>query len=73
MPEKNLTIEEWVTIASMIEKETAKPEEKPLVSAVIYNRIKKGMKLQIDPTVIYALKRKRFVEGEAYGRASKDK
>ncbi len=58
LQEKNLTLEKWVTIASMIEKETAKPEEKPLVSAVIYNRIKRGMKLQIDPTVIYALKRK---------------
>lgn len=54
----NLSLEEWVIIASMIEKETAKLEEKPLVSAVIHNRIKKGMKLQIDPTVIYALKRK---------------
>lgn len=61
--EKNLTLEEWVTIASMIEKETAKLEEKPLVSAVIYNRIKKGMKLQIDPTVIYALKRKGLWKG----------
>ena len=64
LPEKNLTIEEWVTIASMIEKETAKPEEKPLVSAVIFNRIKKGMKLQIDPTVIYALKRKGLWKGK---------
>jgi len=64
LPEKNLTLEEWVTIASMIEKETAKPEEKPLVSAVIYNRIKKGMKLQIDPTVIYALKRRGLWKGK---------
>lgn len=60
---KKLTLEEWVIIASMIEKETAKPEEKPLVSAVIYNRIKKRMKLQIDPTVIYALKRKGLWKG----------
>ncbi|MFN3599215.1 MAG: endolytic transglycosylase MltG [Aquificaceae bacterium] len=58
LKEKNLSLEEWVAIASMIEKETAKAEERPLVSAVIYNRIKKGMKLQIDPTVIYALKRR---------------
>lgn len=63
LPEKGLTLEEWVTIASMIEKETAKPEEKPLVSAVIYNRLKRGMKLQIDPTVIYALKRKNMWDG----------
>ncbi len=64
LKEKNLSLEEWVTIASMIEKETAKAEEKPLVSAVIYNRIKKGMKLQIDPTVIYALKRRGEWQGK---------
>lgn len=44
-----------VTIASLIEKETAFPPEKPLVSAVISNRLRKGMKLEFDPTVIYAL------------------
>lgn len=64
LPEKGLTLEEWVTIASMIEKETARPEEKPLVSAVIHNRLEKGMKLQIDPTVIYALKRRGLWEGK---------
>jgi len=63
LEEKGLTLEEWVTIASMIEKETAKPEERPLVSAVIRNRLKRGMKLQIDPTVIYALKRKNLWGG----------
>ncbi len=61
---KGLSIEEWVTIASMIEKETAWEDEKPLVSAVIYNRLKRKMKLQIDPTVIYALKRKGMWEGK---------
>ncbi len=63
LDEKNLTLEEWVAIASMIEKETSRPEERPLVAAVIYNRIKKGMKLQIDPTVIYALKRRGLWDG----------
>ncbi len=63
LKEKGLTPEEWVTIASMIEKETARPEERPLVSAVIHNRLRKGMKLQIDPTVIYALKRRNMWEG----------
>lgn len=61
--QKNLTIEEWVTVASMIEKETFRENEKPLISAVIYNRLKRGMKLQIDPTVIYALKRRGMWEG----------
>ena len=48
-------IKEIVTIASLIEKETAFSPEKPLVSAVIRNRLQKGMKLEFDPTVIYAL------------------
>lgn len=56
LPEKGITLENWVTIASMVEKETSKPEERSIISAVIYNRIRKGMKLQIDPTVIYILK-----------------
>lgn len=48
-------IKEIVTIASLIEKETAFSAERPLVSAVIRNRLRKGMKLEFDPTVIYAL------------------
>lgn len=44
---------QYVTIASVIQKESANTEEMPLVSSVIYNRLRKGMKLQMDGTLNY--------------------
>jgi len=52
-----LTIRQFVTLASIVEKETGNKEERPLVAAVYTNRLKLGMPLQCDPTVIYALER----------------
>ena len=43
----------YVAIASVIQKESANTEEMPLVSSVVYNRIKKGMRLQMDGTLNY--------------------
>ncbi len=52
---KNLTPYDVLIIASMIEKETLAPDERPKVAAVIYNRLKAGMNLQIDATLRYGL------------------
>ena len=54
---RGMTIRQLVTMASIVEKETGNPSERPLVAAVYANRLKIGMGLQCDPTVIYALER----------------
>ena len=54
--ERELSTREMVTLASIIQVETAKLEERGLVSAVYTNRLRIGMALQCDPTVIYALR-----------------
>lgn len=55
--EIGMSVRDIVILASLIEKETSLPEEKKLVSAVFHNRLKVGMKLDCDPTIIYVLKR----------------
>ncbi|WP_026889143.1 endolytic transglycosylase MltG [Clostridium beijerinckii] len=52
---KDEDVEKIVTIASMIEREARVASDRPLISSVIYNRLEKDMKLQIDAAVIYAL------------------
>ncbi len=61
--ELRMSVREVVTLASLIEKETSIPGEKRLVSAVFHNRLRIGMKLDCDPTVIYALKLKGAYNG----------
>jgi len=53
--ELRLSRHEVLTLASIIEKEAGNQEEMPVISSVFHNRLKQGMKLQADPTVIYGL------------------
>ena len=59
-----MTTVQVITLASLIEKETAQPSERPLISGVFRNRLKRSMLLQCDPTVIYAM----LLAGDYNGR-----
>lgn len=59
----NLTKEEVITLASIVQKETAKKVERPIVAGLYLNRLKKGWPLQADPTIIYCVKE---VKGQDY-------
>lgn len=51
----NLTKEEVITMASIVDEETANDDEKPMIAGMYYNRLKAGMPLQADPTIKFAL------------------
>jgi UPF0755 protein len=57
-----------VTMASLVERETPKPEERPLVAGAFENRLRRGMRLQCDPTVIYGMERLKKYNGTLTGK-----
>jgi UPF0755 protein len=61
-----MSVHDAVTLASLVEKETAKAEERPLVAAVYRNRLKIGMGMQADPTVVYALQKAGRYDGNIH-------
>jgi UPF0755 protein len=65
---RGLSVRQLVTLASLVEKETGQPDERRIVAGVYANRLRIGMPLQCDPTVIYALQRR----GEYNGNLRRD-
>ena len=64
MEREHLSVEEMVTLASIVQEETGNPKDMPYVASVFMNRLTRHMRLQSDPTVIYALNGRRHLHSK---------
>ncbi len=55
LQQRKLSVHDWVTLSSLVEKEAAKASDRPLIASVFFNRLKIGMPLQSDPTIQFIL------------------
>jgi UPF0755 protein len=63
-----LSVQQVVTLASLVERETPQPDERPLVAGVFLNRLDHGIPLQCDPTVVYAMELAEAFSGKLEAR-----
>ncbi|SFE27827.1 endolytic transglycosylase MltG [Alteribacillus iranensis] len=61
LEESDLSVHELLTLASIVEREARNEEDRPIIAGVLFNRLEEGMRLEVDPTVAYAIGEHRYM------------